>query len=273
MLNSSIQLSLIKIMGRANSAVLRLSLDKMADYDFPPMEEYLSKTKDMLMLKEFSCNKNEKYRIRIRGCPWSSFIHKNFPEDVLCPLVMTAGAIIEKDAKRDISYFMEYEGDGIDAYITESSPFKFRMEDPLDILGYFHTIDISMQHSIHELIGVGSGAVMRHSMDTMTRFDLPSVEEFISDSKDAIGLKKFNCKKGTGYQIRIIGCPWAVSTHRTFKQGIFCPFVFIIGCILKKETGIGVDMKINHIDDGVEAEIQSRPESWLELLMLAKRPK
>ncbi|MCK5139103.1 MAG: hypothetical protein KAQ85_04605, partial [Thermodesulfovibrionia bacterium] len=118
LLNVAMQYSLWEVTGKAIPAVMRLSVERISQFELPSVSKYISITKNILKLTEFTCKKGNykegvAYSVRIRGCPFVSSVHESFKPGMICPLLHILAGIIKKENNVHVEVEMTLEGDGI----------------------------------------------------------------------------------------------------------------------------------------------------------------
>ncbi len=273
MMNLSIQYSTHRIIGAAAGAVMKLTLDDLGKYGLPLMNEYLTETKQILGLKEFSYKEDDDPVITLAESP---FNHEIFGDKVICPLVLVAAGIIKRDGVNDISLDAKWGDDNLLVHVTQSALAETPMNGLEDLLRYFCLLDLLIQSSLQRVTGQASQAIMRSAVECMSQLELPSMNEYLLMVKNTLKLTEFSCEKyvenEVTYSVRIRGSLFAVSFNELVKPGVICPLVFMLACIIKKTQGAHVEVEETTVTgDGVDAVIRVYPTSWVEVLRLSKK--
>lgn len=144
------------------------------------------------------------------------------------------------------------------------------MKECRDLFALIHLENTSMQSALLDLIGQARNAVMRMAVEKMLKYDLPSLDEFISLVKTSLEIKEFSYHRDqNGYHIHIEGCP----VRKMYKPPLcdgqsVCPLIFLSLCAIKKETGVEAELlKTEHTKDGIFALIRPYFKSWEDLIL------
>ncbi|MDY6958687.1 MAG: hypothetical protein SVK08_05970, partial [Halobacteriota archaeon] len=111
------QSSLTELIGQARNAIVRMTADKMTNYDLPALDDLITIIKNSLDLKDLSYHKDQNgYHLHIDSCPASSRYGSFSCEgDSICPIIFLCLCSIMKETGVEAEVInVEHGKDGIE---------------------------------------------------------------------------------------------------------------------------------------------------------------